>query len=185
VFSWATGTGAVDPEALVGTVMFGGSVRFTGHGGALDTTLANARIEFAGDVGYLVFDVTGTTQAGEAVAQHDVRFAQFALTPSVRDAAGITLTDAATTLTPAGAAAFGTYSAGEQLDPVSASIALPSGCAAAAQSSSGSGATEVTAAGAELTSDDTALVWPWFVGGGVLLAAAVLAAVLVVRRRRA
>ncbi|MFX9193247.1 HtaA domain-containing protein, partial [Acinetobacter baumannii] len=81
----------------------------TGHDGALDTTLANARVEFAGASGYLVFDVSGTTQAGAPVALKDVRLAQFSADAAQVAGATVTLTGVSVTLTDAGAAAFGTY----------------------------------------------------------------------------
>ncbi|WP_173019795.1 HtaA domain-containing protein, partial [Streptomyces alkaliphilus] len=133
---WSSGTGSLDDEARAGLVTYGGSIAFTGHDGALNTTLANARVELAGDTGYLIFDVTGTTQDGEAVAQQGVRLAEFALTDAAVTDGALTLDDVPTTLTAAGASAFGTYQAGEGLDPVSAVIPVDDACGAPAEEES-------------------------------------------------
>src|SRR5690606_20352453 len=78
-YVWADGTGSFDAETGTGLVDFGGTIGFHGHDGALDTKLSNARVELAGDTGYVVFDVSGTTQGGEAIDQKDVRFVEFSL----------------------------------------------------------------------------------------------------------
>ncbi|MCB8043926.1 HtaA domain-containing protein [Microbacterium oxydans] len=106
------GAGSLDDESLAGLITFGGSITFTGHDGALNTTLANAAVELAGDKGYLVFDVTGTTQGGESIDQKGVRLAEFALGDAAVVDGALTLDAIPTTLTEAGASAFGTYAAG-------------------------------------------------------------------------
>jgi len=183
-YVWADGTGSIDPETMTGLVTYGGSIRFTGHDGALDTTLSNARLELAGDTGYLVFDVTGQTQDGASVSETGVRFAQFAV-PSLEVVDGaITLDALPTTLTDAGAAAFGTYSSGEQLDPVSAVIPVTSDCVTAAPAVVEEPADAALVTTEEAASSaDAAPVWPWIAGGVGLLAVIVAAGVLVARRR--
>ncbi|WP_205814124.1 HtaA domain-containing protein, partial [Microbacterium sp. K24] len=131
-FVWESGAGPFDDETLAGLVTYGGSITFTGHDGALNTTLANARVELAGDTGYLVFDVTGTTQDGTSVDQPSVRLAEFALGDAAVVDGVLSLDTVPTTLTEAGAAAFGTYAAGEALDPVTAVIPVDAECGVAA-----------------------------------------------------
>lgn len=131
-FGWSAGSGPLT-EGL-GDVAFTGAVRFTGHQGVLDTTIADPVLRVTGPTSAdLLLDVTGTTQDGEAVASSDVRFATIDLTASpVATPTGdtsVTVTDAPATLTDEGAAAFGTYPAGTALDPLTA--VLPVACAAA------------------------------------------------------
>ncbi|HEY9306620.1 MAG TPA: HtaA domain-containing protein [Microbacterium sp.] len=185
-FVWSAGKGAVDAEARTGLVTYGGSIRFTGHQGALDTTLANARVELAGDTGYLVFDVSGTTQAGEPVTAAGIRFAEFSVPDLEVTDDGLVLDALPATLTEAGAAAFGTYAAGEVLDPVSAVLPVAADCAVAPvaveEETPVAEATEAEAISADQTA---APVWPWAVGG-IALALGIGAVVwIVVTRRRA
>ena len=49
------------------TIAFAGAIRFTGHGGILDTTVANPVIKWSGGTGTLYLDVSGTTQEGDPV----------------------------------------------------------------------------------------------------------------------
>lgn len=183
-YVWADGTGSIDPETMTGLVTYGGSIRFTGHDGALDTTISNARLEFAGDTGYLVVDVAGHTQDGASVAETGVRFAEFTV-PSLEVMDGAIALDAVpVTLTDAGAAAFGTYPSGEELDPISAVIPVTADCVTAvpAEAEEPVDAAPVTTAEAA-ASADAAPVWPWIAGGIGLLAVLVAAGVLVARRR--
>jgi hypothetical protein len=121
-FGWSGGAGGVP-----GVVSFPGSVTFTGHGGILDTTIADPRLRFDGsDVATLLVDVSGTTQDGVPVDAQAVEFATIQLADAITPSG---LTDAPAELTADGAAAFGTYEAGEELDPISAT--LPGGCLSA------------------------------------------------------
>ena len=186
-YVWENGTGSFDDQTLTGLVGFGGSIAFTGHGGALNTTLSNARLELAGDTGYLVFDVLGTTQDGQGVDQQGVRFAEFALGDSAVVDGMLSLTALPATLTEAGAAAFGTYGAGEELDPVTASIPVPAACGVAAEDEPEE-ESQGTAAAASVTAVadvEGAPVWPWIVGGLVIVALGAGAGVLIARRNRA
>lgn len=187
-FVWSGGAGSIDVEAGTGLVSYSGSVRFTGHDGALDTTLANARIELAGDTGYVVFDVTGETQGGEAVGAPGVRFVSFDVPAGSLAGEALVLEGAATTLTPEGAAAFGTYAEGEEFDALSATIPLPGDCAPAAAPAAAApidDENEAVASAPQVTTTMAAAeapVWPWIAGGAVALLIA--AGVLVVIRRR-
>lgn len=123
IFTWSDGVASLD-EGPVGTVSFIGSLRFTGHEGVLDTTLFNPVIEFAADGTYLVLDIEGDTQSGVAVSARGVRFATLDLAAAtVREVGGtVVLEDIPATLTEGGSEAFGTYPAGEAMDPVTLSI---------------------------------------------------------------
>jgi len=184
-FTWTGGTGGADADGAL-DVQYAGSVRFTGHGGVLDTTIANPRVVIDGDRAVLLLDVTGTTQAGEAVSQTAVEFAELDLAgvEGTTDGDTVTWSDVPATLTAAGAAAFGTYPEGEALDPVTITATVESGCA------SESPAPTATATDDELAPEPTAAegwpVWATVLIVALLVAAIIAALVIIlVRRRRA
>lgn len=182
-YVWSGGTGSFDPVTGSGLVTYGGSIAFSGHDGALDTTIANARVELAGDTGYLVFDVSGTTQSGDQVDQEGVRFAEFDLTGVAAVDGVLTLDAVPATLTGSGAAAFGTYAAGEALDPVSAVIPVGADCGAAAPEPQANADAVVAEVAVQNAADDgEAPVWPWILGSLLVIAVAVTAGVLISRR---
>ncbi len=182
-YVWTGGTGSADPDAGAGLVDFGGTLRFTGHDGALDSTLADARVELDGSTGYIVFDVYGETQDGQSVDVADVRFAEFAV-PAASDGA-IEIDAAPATLTAAGAAAFGTYAAGEGFDPVTATLPVGGDCVTAPVAAPGDGQADASGPQAVEPISDNPLVWPWVVGGIVLVLVAAGVTAMVVSRRRA
>jgi hypothetical protein len=176
-FGWSDGKGAYDPDG--GLVQFPGSVNFTGHGGILNTTIASPQLRFIDeDTAVLLLDVSGTTQDGAAVDQQDVEFVELDLAGAVERADGsLTVTDAPAVLTSAGAAAFGTYPAGEEFDPVSFTLALDPACATAVEPTEAQTMTaEPVASGADLT-------WLWVVLAAVLLLLVAAAVVVIVVRR--
>ncbi|WP_188399005.1 HtaA domain-containing protein [Microbacterium aerolatum] len=185
-FVWSDGTGSYDDETGTGLVDFGGTIAFQGHDGALNTKVSNARIELAGDTGYIVFDITGTTQGGEAVDQKDVRFVEFSLADAANTDGVLTLSAAGTVLTDNGSAAFGTYSAGETFDPVSFTIPVGSDCGVAApvddEAEEGEAAV-VTAAIEPISADAGFPVWGWILIGLLVVGAGVGTGVAVQRRR--
>ncbi|MFK4731617.1 HtaA domain-containing protein [Agromyces mediolanus] len=184
-FAFTGGTGSLDAKTVRGVVAFPGSVEFTGHDGALDTTIANPKLEFASaDEAYLLLDVTGTTQEGAPVEANAVRFAELDVSGLALEGSVLAAVDVPAVLTEQGAAAFGTYAAGEELDPVSFSIELPADCGVAAPAvATDDGEVERTDAGtAEVA--ETAGVSPWLIWGGVALLLLVIAVVLVVLLRR-
>lgn len=174
-FVWTGGSGAYSAADRTGLVSFGGTLRFHGHDGALDYTLTNAWLELDGDTGYLVFDVTGETQGGADVNATAVRFAEFSLAGIDPVDGVITITDATATLTAAGAEAFGTYPAGEELDPVSAVIPVGADCGATAEAPLGE---------EPGVAEDSAPVWPWIAGGLVLAALLAGGGMLIARSRK-
>ena len=184
-YVWKNGTGSFDDKTLTGIVTYGGSITFTGHDGALNTTLANARLELAGDKGYVVFDVSGITQGGENIDQKGVRLAEFALGDAAVVDGVLSLDAVPTTLTDAGAAAFGTYAAGEKLDPLSAVLPVQTDCGVAAEETDvDSEATAVVTTATEPVDGEGAPVWPWIVGGIVVVALAATGGVLIARRNK-
>lgn len=179
LFSWVTGAGGYDAESGDADLAFSGWVRFTGHGGVLDTTIANPRVVIDGDRAVLLLDISGTTQSGEAVAQTGVEFAELDLAAAEQGGGGdlVAFTGIPATLTAAGAAAFGTYPAGEALDPVDLRITVDPACVEpVAVVDEGEAATENASATSPL---------PWIIGAVVLLLlVAALVAFLVRRARR-
>jgi hypothetical protein len=119
----------VDLDAETIEADFAGGVRFYGHNGALNLTLANPRVEVEGNEGSLVVDVTSVPFAGmdpdaepaEPVVTNDVAFAELDLTDaevSIGDE-DVTFSGVATTLTAEGAEVFGElYVAGTDMDPL-------------------------------------------------------------------
>ncbi|MFF2388207.1 HtaA domain-containing protein, partial [Agromyces sp. NPDC058104] len=190
VFGFTGGTGAFDASAERGTVAFGGSIRFTGHEGVLDTTVSNPGLEFDGTaVAYLTLDVSGTTQDGTPVEAKRVRFAELNLSSGFAAEEGSLVgTAVPATLTADGAAAFGTYGAGEELDPVDFLIPLAADCgvvvavddeASAEVAIDDEAATDASATAAGVPS------WLLWAGLGLIVAALVaLVIVLLMRARR-
>jgi hypothetical protein len=108
------------------TATFMGSVRFTGHDGELDLTIANPRIEINGMTGTLFVDVLSPASSeGQAGEQRNVAFATLELSRArpVESVGGASWTNVPTALTEAGARAFGgNYRAGQAFDPVSFTV---------------------------------------------------------------
>ncbi|UOE27511.1 HtaA domain-containing protein [Agromyces soli] len=185
-FAFTGGTGPIDAKTLRGVVAFPGSVEFTGHDGALDTTIANPKLEFvSAEEAYLLLDVTGTTQDGAPVEAKGVRFAELELSGLAVDGTMLAASDVPAVLTEQGAAAFGTYAAGEELDPVTFSLTLPADCGVAAPAVAAEDGGEVQRTDAGSTEvAETAGVSPWLIWGGVALLLLIAAVVLVVLLRR-
>ncbi len=175
-----SGAGALEPATGEGEIVFTGAVQFVGHGGILDTTLANPRLVMLDDrSAQLVVDVTGTTQAGDAVAAEGVVFADIDLSAATRTAeqGELVIAEAPATLTVTGAEAFGTYPPGETLDPITIMASLADDCGAAAVADTG--------AAAPLASETGVPGWVWVLLVALLAIVAALAAAVVVLRRRA
>lgn len=121
-FSFPDGTGTW--AAVQSRVSFEGAIRFTGHGDILDTTVANPVLEWSGTTGTLYLDVSGTTQEGDPVDEAAVAFAELVLPEAGTGSDPSVLDDIAVTLTEEGAAAFGTYEAGEVFDPITLDLGV-------------------------------------------------------------
>lgn len=176
-FGW-TGTGGYDADTGDADLAFTGSVRFTGHGGVLDTTIAHPRVVIDGDRAVLLLDISGTTQDGTPVSTRGVEFADLDITSAKQGGGGVVvaLTGIPAVLTDAGAAAFGTYPAGEALDPVDLTITVDPACVEpmAAVTAVETG-TPVNASAAS--------PWPWIIGA--MFAALMIAIAIVILTRRA
>ncbi|WP_062069105.1 HtaA domain-containing protein [Demequina sediminicola] len=196
IFTWATGQAVLDPEDSTGAVSTEGSVRFTGHGGALDTTIANPTVELSADGAYLLLDVSGTTQSGEDVTQDAIRFAELDLESATvtTDGNTTTVSDIPAALTEAGAVAFGTYPTGEELDTITVTLTGADDCAAVlggaqiavaepSPSPTPKAESDDPAATAETSSEGGSFWWIWVLAALAIAGAAT--AVIVGARRKA
>lgn len=138
VFRWTDAVGTIEAATGLGEVAFVGSVRFTGHGGLLDVTIADPVLRFHGADVEILADIAATDPSGAQVADAQrVPVATARITPSVvRWAPGAVNAWEAigdVTLLETGAVAFGGfYPAGEALDPLALSVTLADDCAAPA-----------------------------------------------------
>lgn len=150
VFTIEGSRGVMSPDGSAGEMVGSGTIRFTGHDGILDQTVSAPRLVIeSSDNAVLFFDVVGDTQEGVSIDERDVAFADINIHRYSIDAgAGLwSVTGAPALLTEEGAAAFGTYPAGEPLDAMDIVIYVDDNC---------------------LERDN--LVALWLVGGGALVA---------------
>ncbi|WP_188511583.1 HtaA domain-containing protein [Conyzicola nivalis] len=184
-FGWTAGTGGYDAESGEGQLAFAGSIAFTGHSGVLNTTVANPQIRFVDESSaLLLLDVSGTTQDGAVVDNKAVEFAELDLTGVLENEGGaVTITAAPATLTDAGAAAFGTYPAGEALDPVTVAFTTAADCAVPVEEA----AAAATTADVDTVSDENPIDYGWVVWliAALLVIAAAVVVVVRLRRRKA
>ncbi|GAA1741021.1 HtaA domain-containing protein [Microcella frigidaquae] len=128
---------------LSGELAVDGAMRFTGHEGILDTTISNVRLGLVdGQRLELVVDLRGTTQEFVEVDTADVLFATGDLAAAAWTAGddGLLIAGIPLTLTEQGAEAFGTYPAGEALDPLDLRLTTTADCAEQAIAARQSGA---------------------------------------------
>lgn len=119
-FVWSNGAGDISALLDAGTFDYEGSVLFTGHDGALNTTIANPRLVFtSATTAELYLDITGVTQGGTDTAAQAVKFATVEWAEAGESGSTLELINGNVTLTQAGAGAFGTYPAGEVMAPLS------------------------------------------------------------------
>lgn len=122
-FNWSNGTGTF--KGGKGSISFSGSVRFTGHHGILDTTIANPRLEINGNSGTLYATMTSNDPSGKATNYGEVALLKVDLSGLQNSADAVSVNGAATTLTAEGAKAFaGFYEAGKDMAPLSFSAAI-------------------------------------------------------------
>lgn len=121
--SWTAAAGSVARKANASAE---GSVNFTGHDGLLNLTIADPSIVVDDSGAFLVVDATDSDGQDHA----DLKLAELDLTDAVtEDGFTVTINAAPATLTAEGESLFlyngnPMYSAGDALDPVSASISL-------------------------------------------------------------
>lgn len=174
-FVWSNGQGRYDPETGFGYVQYLGSVRFTGHDGLLDTTIADPTLSISPDGAFLLLDVSGPSMEGEQIDAQDVSFVELpGVQVSGEGARVVAVSDSV--LTSDGESAFPDYQAGTAFDPVKVAMELD-------QCSPPGG----YAGGDDIASDP---VPAWVVAGAILgplalIALATAAILLAIRRRRA
>jgi hypothetical protein len=174
-FTWSGGTGTYTPIYDSIDIAFSGSVRFTGHDGLLDTTIADPVIRFADGAGAVLLDVSGATMDGTPTDLQDVRFVDVPSFEVVGDDA-VRSVDADTALTVDGATAFPNYEAGTAFDPVSISMTVGKECPTAAM---------IDDAGDSGDAGNTVLLLGFVIGVPVAFAVVVGIVLLTRRRRRA
>jgi len=165
-FTFTGGSGFLAPDRSLGEVGFTGGIVFSGHDGILETSLQNPELVVTGPrEATLVLDVSGDTMEEVSVNQQNVDFASVTWDGSWEtvdaDQGVWRVVDAEVTLTQVGSEAFGTYPAGEVLDPMSFTLSLTPGC----------------------LEDDGPSIW-WIPGGAVAIAAGLSALALAIRRGR-
>lgn len=122
-FNWSNGTGTF--KGGKGSISFSGSVRFTGHHGILDTTIANPRLEINGNSGTLYATINSNDLSGKATNYGEVALLKVDLSGLQSSSDALSVNGAATTLTAEGAKAFaGFYDAGKDMAPLSFSAAI-------------------------------------------------------------
>lgn len=176
-FVWTGGTGTVDPETGEAEIAFTGSVRFTGHEGVLDTTIANPVVRLDGSTGTLLLDVSGPTMEGEQLDLAGVEFVALNGVQLSGSDEAVTA-DAVSELTADGATAFPNYQAGEAFDPVALTMPVDADCPPV-----------ITYEGSyePLVPEESGPPPALFVvlsSAGVAVAGAITAAIVAVRRRR-
>jgi len=165
-FTFTGGSGFLASDRSSGEVAFTGGIVFSGHDGILETSLQNPELVVTGPrEATLVLDVTGDTMEEVSVNQQDVDFASVTWDGSLEtvdaDHGEWRVVDAEVSLTQVGSEAFGTYPAGEVLDPMSFTLSLTPGC----------------------LEDEGPSIW-WIPGGVVAIAAGLSALVFAIRRGR-
>jgi hypothetical protein len=124
-------SGYLNREGDRGEVSGVGRIDFSGHDGFLDQRISNPRFVIESPSrGALYFAVRGDTQDGVSVDETSVRFAEVNIQRySVDPGAGLwALVSAPVFLTAEGADAFGTYPAGESMDPIDIEIRVATNC---------------------------------------------------------
>ena len=132
-FTLTGGTGHVNAARDEGIVAFEGGIVFSGHDGILQTSLQNPELIIIGSrEATLMFDVTGDTMEEVSVNQPDVPFATVTWgrgAENVVPSDGVwSVEGAQVVLTQEGSDAFGTYPAGEEMDPLSFRLEFAPGC---------------------------------------------------------
>lgn len=125
-FTWGSGTGKYNTETGMGTIRFGGSVRFTGHSNVMDSTFSGLTVQISGNTGYLYTNVKAKGLENDGLTKNGALLGTIYLSGK-KSVAGSTLSisGASVTLTAEGAEAFGGfYNAGDALDPITLKVPL-------------------------------------------------------------
>jgi hypothetical protein len=122
--TWSNGQGRYDADTGPGFVNFLGTVRFTGHDGLLDTTIADPTLIISDDdTAVLLLDVSGPSMEGEQIEAQDVSFVELTGFEVSGDTPRLTL-ESETEFTADGEAAFPDYQAGTAFDPITVALEL-------------------------------------------------------------
>lgn len=142
-FAFPVVSGSYDPQSGDTVVQFGGSVHFEGHGGVLQITIEDLRVEVVDGEGTLYADMASSSPSNPALTEYDdIALAELDLSGGQPSLNGGTLSlgSTPTTLTQAGSTAFaGFYAAGAAMDPISFTATVANG--------SGGGSTPPPASG--------------------------------------
>ncbi|SKB08319.1 Htaa protein [Aeromicrobium choanae] len=191
-FTWSKGDGVLDETTRAGELEFGGAVVFTGHDGALDTTIANPAVTMTdAKSATLSVDYTGGTMDAAMAGKDDrktiaaVPFADLDLSAGEVSEQGktVTISGIPATLTSAGSAAFPNYESGAALDPVTLTYTVAEDCAAVAAQPA-AGAEDAAAVALDPLAPASSADWPLWLAGTVLLMLASIAGTVLVMRRR-
>lgn len=118
-FNFTGNSGAVDPDSRSGSILYPGSIRFTGHGGVLDTRFSNMEIQFNGNTGQIILNASSNSTEGKSNDFGRIAIANLQFTDLNVGDSHVSGT-ATASLTDVGAEAFGQfYPAGDALDPIS------------------------------------------------------------------
>lgn len=193
-FIWDEASGAVAATLEGGEVSFAGAVHFTGHEGALEFDLSDPAIEFdSADTAYLTLTIgaTDTANEGGTAEGERVRAAKMDLAGAVQTSGTrLDLAGAVPKLTSEGAAAFngdyGSYVAGEELDPIALTLET-SGCefGAVQPTDADSGGEVQPTSAAQDQDQDQGVPWiPIAIGGAALLVIGVTGGMLFAGRKK-
>jgi hypothetical protein len=130
-FSFYGSSGFLNREGDRGEITGFGRIDFTGHEEFLNQRISAPKFVIESPSrGAIYFAVIGDTQEGVSVDEASVRFAEVNIQRySVDPGAGVwALVSAPVVLTEEGAAAFGTYPAGEMLDSIDIDIRVAPNC---------------------------------------------------------
>lgn len=129
-FSWSDGAAKIDSDAHTTEVAFHGSVRFTGHDGLLDTTIADPVVRVAADgTATVLLDVSGPTMEGDEIDFSDVEFVTGPVDPESVEADGDQrISIPAPALTADGSTAFPNYETGTAFDDLTLSLPSTADC---------------------------------------------------------
>ncbi len=124
--AWGAGSGAYNADENLGRVNYGGGATFTGHSGLLDLKISNPTIQVTGSrTATLSAYVSSAAYGGNPAVNGRVALATLSLGAATVSGSRISWSGASTTLTAAGASAFGGfYTAGTAMDPVSFAFPL-------------------------------------------------------------
>ena len=150
-FTFNGNSGAVDTATRSGSILYPGSIRFTGHGGILDTRFSNMEIQFSGNTGKLVLNATSNTMEGDPRDYGRIAIADLTFTSLEVSDSAVTGT-AEATLTSTGSEAFGQfYPPGDPLDTIdfTAQLGGSANCAEGQGATGGASSPSTNAAGAD------------------------------------